>query len=68
MYLYMYFIQKCSVVIREPFRDGRDNTWTGTGFMRVYDDAELTFDIKNIPSTMNYDIVLRYEPQVKIII
>lgn len=32
--------------------------------MRVYDDAELVFDIKNVPATTNYDIVIRYEPQV----
>lgn len=54
----------CQVFIREPFRDGRDNTWTGTGFMKVFDDAELVFDLKNIPITTNYEIVLRYEPQI----
>ncbi|XP_050439565.1 laminin subunit beta-1-like [Adelges cooleyi] len=54
----------CQVHIREPFRDGRDNTWTGTGFMKIYDDAELIFDVKNVPLTTNYEIVLRYEPQV----
>lgn len=60
--------QNCQVYIREPYRDGRNNTWTGTGFMKVFDDAELVFDIKNIPTTTNYDIVLRYEPQVSCIL
>jgi len=32
--------------------------------MKVFDDAELIFDLKNIPATSNYEIVLRYEPQV----
>lgn len=54
----------CQVFIREPYRDGRNNTWTGTGFMKVFDDAELVFDIKDLPATTNYEIVLRYEPQV----
>jgi len=60
--------QNCQVFIREPYRDGRDNTWTGTGFMKVFDDAELVFDLKNIPITTNYEIVLRYEPQVSIVL
>lgn len=32
--------------------------------MKVFDDAELIFDIKNVPDTTNYEIVIRYEPQV----
>lgn len=32
--------------------------------MKVFDDAELVFDIKNVPDATNYEIVLRYEPQV----
>jgi len=60
----MKYFQNCQVFIREPYRDGRNNTWTGTGFMKIFDDAELVFDIKDIPATTNYEIVLRYEPQV----
>lgn len=36
--------------------------------MKVFDDAELVFDLKNIPATSNYEIVLRYEPQVSIVL
>jgi len=36
--------------------------------MKVFDDAELVFDLKNIPATTNYEIVLRYEPQVSVIL
>jgi len=36
--------------------------------MKVFDDAELVFDLKNIPTTTNYEIVLRYEPQVSIVL
>lgn len=51
-------------MIREPFRDGRENTWTGTGFMRTFEGSTLEFIIDNIRTSMEYDIVIRYEPQV----
>ncbi|KAJ9579192.1 hypothetical protein L9F63_024702, partial [Diploptera punctata] len=56
--------ENCQVVIREPFRDGRENTWTGTGFMRTFEDSTLEFNVDNIQTSMEYDIVIRYEPQV----
>lgn len=56
--------QNCQVVLREPFRDGRDSTWTGLGFMRVFKDSYLEFEIENIETSMEYDLVLSYEPQV----
>lgn len=39
-------------------------TWTGLGFARVRDGAGLSFYIDNIPYPMEYDILLRYEPEV----
>uniref|UniRef100_A0A8D2LJT4 Uncharacterized protein n=1 Tax=Varanus komodoensis TaxID=61221 RepID=A0A8D2LJT4_VARKO len=39
-------------------------TWTGPGFARVRDGAGLSFHIDNIPYPMEYDILLRYEPEV----
>uniref|UniRef100_A0A8C9RWJ6 Laminin, beta 2-like n=1 Tax=Scleropages formosus TaxID=113540 RepID=A0A8C9RWJ6_SCLFO len=42
---------------------GRMVTWTGPGFARVKDGAGLVFKIDNIPFAMEYDIMIRYEPE-----
>lgn len=39
-------------------------SWTGPGFARVKDGAGLVFTIENIPYAMEYDIMIRYEPEV----
>lgn len=41
-------------------------TWTGPGFARVKDGAGLVFTVDNIPYAMEYDIMIRYEPEVQI--
>ncbi|XP_047469022.1 laminin subunit beta-1-like isoform X2 [Penaeus chinensis] len=56
-------LSNCQVVMREPYRDGRDTTWTGLGFMRVFEGSYLEFEIENIETSMEYDLVIRYEPQ-----
>ncbi|XP_046407142.1 laminin subunit beta-1 isoform X2 [Ischnura elegans] len=56
--------EKCQVIIREPFRDGREKTWTGVGFMRVFEDSHLEFLVNDIKTSMEYDIVIRYENQL----
>lgn len=43
---------------------GRMVSWTGPGFARVKDGAGLVFTIENIPYAMEYDIMIRYEPEV----
>ncbi|KAI4494129.1 hypothetical protein M0802_009163 [Mischocyttarus mexicanus] len=54
--------ENCQVVIREPYRDGRNSTWTGTGFMKALPDSTLNFTIDDIRRSMWYDIIVRYEP------
>ncbi len=56
--------QNTRQVIREP-QPGRETSWTGPGFMRVSEGDSLEFIVDNLPYSMEYDIVIRYEPQVR---
>ncbi|XP_067908301.1 laminin subunit beta-1 [Heterodontus francisci] len=38
-------------------------TWSGPGFARVQDGAGLMFNVNNIPYAMDYNIMVRYEPE-----
>lgn len=55
--------QNCQVVIREPYRDGRNSTWTGPGFMQGIEGSVLNFTIDDVRRSMWYDIIVRYEPK-----
>jgi len=51
------------IIPRERVSD-RSVTWTGPGFVRVQDGAGLRFTVSNIPATLDYYVVVRYEPEV----
>uniref|UniRef100_A0A665X2E4 Laminin subunit beta-2-like n=1 Tax=Echeneis naucrates TaxID=173247 RepID=A0A665X2E4_ECHNA len=43
---------------------GRPASWTGIGFARVPEGGSLDFFISDIPYSMEYDLLIRYEAQV----
>ncbi|ROL46627.1 Laminin subunit beta-4 [Anabarilius grahami] len=50
------------IILRQRVSD-RSVTWTGPGFVRVQDGAGLRFTVSNIPATLDYYVVVRYEPE-----
>ncbi|XP_036374359.1 laminin subunit beta-4 [Megalops cyprinoides] len=50
------------IIPRERTAD-RLVTWTGPGFVRVQDGAGLRFNVNNLPVSLDYALVIRFEPE-----
>lgn len=61
----LWFMQGCVLETREH-QPGRPATWTGMGFARVPVGGTLEFHISDLPYSMEYDLLIRYEAQVSV--
>lgn len=52
-----------SVVERESPTD-HPALWTGTGFARMLEGGWVEFHVSDVPFSTEYDVIIRYEPQV----
>src|SRR5438093_1254771 len=59
----LFTLQPTKVIRREPSSISGGTTWTGFGFMQVYEGSTLKFDVPAIFKDLEYDLIVRYEHQ-----
>uniref|UniRef100_A0A8C2XN41 Laminin, beta 2 (laminin S) n=1 Tax=Cyclopterus lumpus TaxID=8103 RepID=A0A8C2XN41_CYCLU len=63
-FLYEAELAKMGQVSPPEHQPGRPATWTGIGFARAPEGGTLEFLISNVPYSMEYDLLIRYESQM----
>lgn len=51
-------------VVERLVTPGETPSWTGSGFVRLREGQALEFLVASVPKAMDYDLLLRLEPQV----
>lgn len=52
-------------VVERPVTNRESPSWTGSGFVRLREGQEVEFLVTSLPRAMDYDLLLRLEPQVR---
>ena len=52
-------------VVERLVTPGGTPSWTGPGFVRLREGQVLEFVVASVPRAMDYDVLLRLEPQVR---
>lgn len=53
-------------VVERLANPGGTPSWTGRGFVRLREGQALEFLVASVPRAMDYDVLLRLEPQVRL--
>uniref|UniRef100_A0A8C0JE97 Uncharacterized protein n=1 Tax=Chelonoidis abingdonii TaxID=106734 RepID=A0A8C0JE97_CHEAB len=51
-------------VVERAQPTGQPATWTGAGFAHVPEGGATEFLVSDVPASMEYDVVIRYQPQL----
>lgn len=52
-------------VVERLASPGGTPSWTGPGFVRLREGQAMEFLVASVPRAMDYDVLLRLEPQVR---
>ena len=52
-------------VVERPVTNRESPSWTGPGFVRLREGQEVEFLVTSLPRAIDYDLLLRLEPQVR---